>query len=236
MSFSIFCGMEQLLEPGTAQTLLVLLTRGDIYSPPCTPHKQSLFSCWVLGGRNCQVEKEGHLEKMLIAAWEEREGPCVCEWLYTCKLSPKMASVKSRVTAVSESGESALAGIKRFILTEWTIRTVTSWAWGQEATTGIACLHANTVILVLQGRHGLSADMKLWLCSIAVLPPGGGPLEYRSWCHLGRSHDCQYHSSVTAVFCSLCPLLFSPHPFIYEDERASNDGCTLDFSDAGHMR
>lgn len=104
--FSIFRGMEQLLEPGTAQTLLVLLTRGDIYSPPCTPHKQSLFSCWVLGGRNCQVEKEGHLEKMLIAAWEERKGPCVCEWLYTCNLLPKMASVKSRVTAVCESSES----------------------------------------------------------------------------------------------------------------------------------
>lgn len=60
--------MEQLLKPVTAQTLVVLLTRGDIYRPPCTPHKQSLFSCRVLGGMNCQVEKEGHFEKMLIAA------------------------------------------------------------------------------------------------------------------------------------------------------------------------
>ena len=55
-------------ESETAQTLLVLLTRGDIYSPPCTPLKLSPFSCWALGGWNCQVEKEGRLEKMLINA------------------------------------------------------------------------------------------------------------------------------------------------------------------------
>lgn len=68
--FSIFYARVQLLsmESETAQTLLVLLTRGDIYNPPCNGLKLSPFSCWALGGLNCQVEKEGRLVKMLINA------------------------------------------------------------------------------------------------------------------------------------------------------------------------
>lgn len=53
-------------KPGTGQTLVVLLTRGDVYCPSCTPLKFNPFSLWLLEGRKCQVQKERLPEKMLI--------------------------------------------------------------------------------------------------------------------------------------------------------------------------